>query len=189
MASNSIIKAPLAKKNPHQLEKHSDIRIDNYFWMKDREHPEVIDYLKAENVYCDESMAHTKSFQKDLFEEMKARIKEDDSSVPYKYNGYWYITKFEKGKDYPIYLRKKDSLDNPEELLFDCNAMAEGERYFKLAGISISPDNTLPGPISTIIFSSFFSNSKILSVQRTLLDICNLRLLIIFFEVAFTDAT
>ena len=143
MASNSIIKAPLAKKNPQQLEKHNDIRIDNYFWMKDREHPEVINYLNAENAYCDESMAHTKAFQKDLFEEMKGRIKEDDSSVPYKYNGYWYITKFEKGKDYPIYLRKKDSLDNPEELLFDCNAMAEGERYFKLAGISISPDNTL----------------------------------------------
>lgn len=143
MASNSIIKAPLAKKKPQQLEKHNDIRIDNYFWMKDREHPEVINYLNAENAYCDESMAHTKAFQKDLFEEMKGRIKEDDSSVPYKYNGYWYITKFEKGKDYPIYLRKKDSLDNPEELLFDCNAMAEGERYFKLAGISISPDNTL----------------------------------------------
>ena len=143
MASNSIIKAPLAKKIPHQLEKHNDVRIDNYFWMKDREHPEVIDYLKAENAYCDASMAHTKAFQKDLFEEMKARIKEDDSSVPYKYNGYWYITKFEKGKDYPIYIRKKDSLDNPEELLFDCNVMAEGERYFKLAGISISPDNTL----------------------------------------------
>ncbi len=88
-------------------------------------------------------MAHTKDFQTDLFEEMKARIKEDDSSVPYKYNGYWYITKFEKGKDYPIYTRKKDSLDNPEELLFDCNVMAEGESYFKLAGISISPDNKL----------------------------------------------
>ena len=99
MASNSIIKAPLAKKKPQQLEKHNDIRIDNYFWMKDREHPEVINYLNAENAYCDESMAHTKAFQKDLFEEMKGRIKEDDSSVPYKYNGYWYITKFENGKD------------------------------------------------------------------------------------------
>ncbi len=132
---------PVAKKIPHQLEKHDDIRLDNYFWMKDRTHPEVIDYLNAENNYCDAKMAHTKSFQKDLFEEMKARIKEDDSSAPYKYNGYWYITKFEKGKDYPIYTRKKDTLDNPEELLFDCNEMAKGESYFKLAGISISPDN------------------------------------------------
>jgi len=143
MIKNPDIKPPIAKKIPHQLEKHGDIRIDNYFWMKDREHPEVIDYLNAENKYCNSEMAHTKDFQTDLFEEMKARIKEDDSSVPYKYNGYWYITKFEKGKDYPIYTRKKGRLDNPEELLFDCNKMAEGESYFKLAGISISPDNKL----------------------------------------------
>ncbi|MHA7844306.1 MAG: S9 family peptidase [Winogradskyella sp.] len=143
MAKTSSINPPLAKKIPHELEIHGDVRVDNYFWMKDREHPEVIDYLKAENAYCEVQMAHTKEFQKDLFEEMKARIKEDDSSVPYKYNGYWYITKFEKGKDYPIYTRKKESLDNPEELLFDCNKMAEGQSYFKLVGISISPDNKL----------------------------------------------
>lgn len=143
MAKTSNIIPPLAKKIPHQLEKHGDVRVDNYFWMKDREHPEVIDYLKAENAFCDAQMAHTKKFQKDLFEEMKGRIKEDDSSVPYKYNGYWYITRFEKGKDYPIYTRKKESLENPEELLFDCNKMAEGHSYFKLVGISISPDNKL----------------------------------------------
>lgn len=143
MAKTSSINPPLAKKIPHELEIHGDVRVDNYFWMKDREHPEVIDHLKAENAYCEVQMEHTKEFQKDLFEEMKARIKEDDSSVPYKYNGYWYITKFEKGKDYPIYTRKKESLDNPEELLFDCNKMAEGQSYFKLVGISISPDNKL----------------------------------------------
>ena len=138
-----MTKPPIAKKIPHQLDKHGDLRIDNYFWMKDREHPEVISYLNAENAYCDAQMAHTKSLQKDLFEEMKARIKEDDSSVPYKYNGYWYITRFEKGKDYPIYTRKKETLNNPEELLFDCNKMAKGHSYFKLAGISVSPDNKL----------------------------------------------
>lgn len=138
-----MTKPPIAKKIPHQIEKHGDVRIDNYFWMKDRKHPEVINYLNAENEYCDKQMAHTKGFQKDLFEEMKARIKEDDSSVPYKYNGYWYITRFEKGKGYPIYTRKKDSLENPEELLFDCNKMAKGHNYFKLAGISVSPDNKL----------------------------------------------
>jgi len=143
MIKKSDLNPPTAKKIPHQLEKHGDLRTDDYFWMKDREHPEVIDYLNKENAYCDSKMAHTKDFQKDLFEEMKSRIKEDDSSVPYKYNGYWYITKFKKGKDYPIYTRKKDSLDNPEELLFDCNEMAKGEPYFKIAGISVSPDNTL----------------------------------------------
>lgn len=141
MKKNSSVNPPIAKKIPHELEKHGDVRVDNYFWMKDREHPEVIDYLNAENDYCDAQMAHTKVFQNELFEEMKARIKEDDSSVPYKYNGYWYITRFEKGKDYPIYTRKKESLDNAEELLFDCNKMAEGQSYFKLVGISISPDN------------------------------------------------
>lgn len=141
MIKKSDLNPPIAKKIKHEIEKHNDVRIDNYFWMKDREHPKVIDYLNAENKYCDLKMAHTKDFQKSLFEEMKARIKEDDSSVPYKYNGYWYITKFEKGKDYPIYTRKKNTLENSEELLFDCNEMAEGESYFKLAGISISPDN------------------------------------------------
>ena len=143
MTKKSELKLPAAKKIPHQLEKHGDRRIDNYFWLKDRDHPEVIEYLNAENDYCDSQMGHTKDFQNDLFEEMKSRIKEDDSSVPYKYNGYWYISKFEKGKDYPIYTRKKDTLDNPEEMLFDCNTMAEGESYFKLVGLSISPDNKL----------------------------------------------
>ncbi len=132
---------PVANKIPHKLEKHGDIRIDNYFWMNDRNNPEVRDYLIAENDYCDQNMVHTEKFQAELFEEMKSRIKEDDSSVPYKYNGYWYITKFEKGKDYPIYTRRKESLDNPEELLFDCNEMAKGKSYFKLVGISVSPDN------------------------------------------------
>ncbi len=143
MTKQTELNPPAAKKIPHELEKHGDVRVDNYFWMKDREHPEVIDYLNDENDYCDSQMTHTKDFQNDLFEEMKARIKEDDSSVPYKYNGYWYISKFEKGKDYPIYTRKKDTLKNPEELLFDCNEMAKGESYFKLAGISISPNNKL----------------------------------------------
>ena len=133
---------PKAKKISHSLKKHGDERIDNYFWLNDRENPDVIDYLKAENAYCDQEMKHTKSFQDELFKEMKARIKEDDESVPYKYNGYWYIVKHEKGKDYPIYVRKKETLEAEEELLFDCNEMANGHTYFRLVGLSISPDNT-----------------------------------------------
>lgn len=133
--------APRAKMIETKLEKHGDVRIDNYFWLNDRENPEVIDYLNKENDYLEENLKHTKGFQKTLFEEMKARVKEDDESVPYKYNGYWYITKFEKGKDYPIYTRKKESLDAEEELLFDCNRMAEGHPYFRLAGLNVSPDN------------------------------------------------
>jgi oligopeptidase B len=133
---------PIAKQIPKELVAHDDVRIDNYFWLNNRKNPEVIDYLEQENAYCDAMLKHTEEFQKDLFEEMKSRIKEDDQSVPYKYNGYWYIVKFETGKDYPIYLRRKESLNAKDELLFDCNKMAEGQSYFKLSGISISPDNS-----------------------------------------------
>ncbi|MEW7278140.1 S9 family peptidase [Aquimarina sp. 2201CG1-2-11] len=137
------IQTPIADKKPEKLEQHSDVRVDNYFWLNERENPQVIDYLTQENNYNDKITAHTKNFQTSLFEEMKGRIKEDDSSVPYKLNGYWYLTRYEKGKDYPIYSRKKDSLDAEEEILFDCNKEAEGHSYFKLSGINISPDNKL----------------------------------------------
>ena len=133
--------APLAKQIPKNLTIHDDVRVDEFYWLNDRENPEVIDYLNKENDYYNAHTAHTKDFQVSLFEEMKSRIKEDDSSVPYKYNGYWYITKFEKGKDYPIYIRKKESLTASEELLFDCNEMAKGHSYFRLVGLNISPNN------------------------------------------------
>jgi oligopeptidase B len=132
---------PQAKRVPHSLEKHGQVRTDAYYWLNDRENPEVIAYLQEENAYYQEATAHTKAFQTDLFEEMKARIKEDDESVPYFYNGYYYITRFEKGKDYPIHARKKGSLSATEEILFDCNVLAEGHAYFNLAGLSISEDN------------------------------------------------
>ena len=133
---------PTADQKPHQHKIHNDIRMDEYFWLKERENPEVIDYLERENDFYAKSTAHTVDFQNDLFEEMKARIKEDDSSVPYFYNGYWYISRYEKGQEYPIHTRKKGSIDAEEEILFDCNQMAEGHDYFKLVGINISPDNT-----------------------------------------------
>jgi oligopeptidase B len=136
------IKAPIAEKIEKHLEKHGDVRIDNYYWLNQPENEEVIDYLERENDYYEKMTAHTNDFQKDLFEEMKSRIKEDDESVPYKYNGYYYITKFEKGKDYPIYTRKKDRLEAAEELLFNVNDMAEGHSYYSLSGLSVSPDNT-----------------------------------------------
>ncbi|WP_298757385.1 S9 family peptidase [uncultured Psychroserpens sp.] len=139
----TTIEAPIARKIPKELEKHNDIRIDNYFWLNQRDDQNVLDYLNAENEFYQQETAHTKDFEKSLFEEMKSRIKEDDSSVPYKYNGYWYIVRYEKGKDYPIYTRKKETLDTTEELLFDGNLMAEGHGYFRLVGLSVSPDNTM----------------------------------------------
>ncbi len=135
------IQPPIAKIVPNSLEKHGDIRIDNYFWLNQREDKEVTDYLNKENEYYEKMTAHTKELQDDLFKEMKARIKEDDTSVPYFYNGYYYITRFEKGKDYPIYARKKGSLDAKEEIMFDCNELAKGQAYFNLSGLSVSEDN------------------------------------------------
>jgi len=139
----TTIEAPVARQIPKELSIHNDTRIDNYFWLNQREDQNVLDYLNAENEFYQQATTHTKDFEVSLFEEMKARIKEDDSSVPYKYNGYWYIVRYEKGKDYPIYTRKKDTLDAEEELLFDCNEMAEGHGYFRLVGLSVSPDNTM----------------------------------------------
>ncbi len=138
--SNKIV-PPVAKIVPKTLEKHGDKRIDNYYWLNERENPEVIDYLNKENEYYQQSTAHTKPLQDELFLEMKSRIKEDDSSVPYLYNGYYYITRFEIGKDYPIYSRKKGSLDAKEEIMFDCNEMAKGHAYFNLSGLNVSEDN------------------------------------------------
>jgi oligopeptidase B len=153
------IHAPVAKIIPTTLEKFNDVRIDDYFWLNDRENPEVIDYLNKENEYYQEMTAHTQDFQKELYEEMKARIKEDDESVPYLYNGYYYITRFETGKGYPIYARKKESLSANEEILFDCNALAEGQPYFKLGGMSISPDNSMA------IFSTDVIGRRIYTIQ------------------------
>ncbi|NNE75931.1 MAG: S9 family peptidase, partial [Pricia sp.] len=137
------VNPPIAKKIPKKLEKHGDIRIDNYYWLKDRDNPEVLSYLNAENDYYKTLTAHSKDFQDSLFKEMKGRIKEDDSSVPYKQNGYWYITRYERGKEYPIYSRKKETLGAEEEIMFNGNEMAEGHEYFNIGGIAISPDNTL----------------------------------------------
>ncbi len=138
---NNNLQPPVAKIIPHTIETHKHVRIDNYYWLNDRENPEVIDYLLKENEYYQQATAATKAFQTELFEEMKSRIKEDDQSVPYFYNGYYYITRYEKGKDYPIYARKKTSLDAPEEIMFDCNVYAEGHSYFQMVGLSVSEDN------------------------------------------------
>lgn len=134
---------PKAKKIAKNLEVHDDLRLDNYYWMNNREDPEVIDYLNQENAYNEKMTTHTKKFQARLFEEMKGRIKEDDKSVPYKLNKYWYLTRFETGKDYPIYSRKKEELDAPEELLFDVNEMAKDFEYYSLGGLNVSPDNKM----------------------------------------------
>ena len=132
---------PVAKIIPKTLEMFGDARVDNYFWLNDRENQSVIEYLKDENTYYQKNTAHTKKLQTALFKEMKARIKEDDESVPYLYNGYYYSTRFKKGQDYPIYSRRKGSLSAKEEIMFDCNELAKGQPFFQMSGLSVSSDN------------------------------------------------
>ena len=134
---------PTPKKKPKNLKKFDSIRVDNYYWLKNRNDPDVIKYLEKENDYYDKKTSHTKEFQDKIFKEIKNRIKEDDKSVPYFLNGYWYITKFKKDKDYPIYVRKKETLDSKEQILFDCNFLAKNYDFFNLSNIKISPDNKL----------------------------------------------
>lgn len=136
-------KTPRAKKIEKRLTKHNDVRIDDYYWLNERENPEVIAYLEEENAYYEAMTSHTQELKDSLFLEMKSRIKEDDSSVPYKFNGYWYATRYEVGKEYPIFTRRFEKEDAEEEIMFNCNLMAEGFDYFNLGGLSVSPNNEL----------------------------------------------
>ena len=133
---------PIADIIPYQHKIHNHIRIDNYYWLKERSNPDVVDYIKRENDYYEKKTINSIPLQEELYIEMRERIKEDDNSVPYFFNGYWYITRFEENKDYPIYTRKKEKLTSKEEIIFDCNKMAKGHEYFDLVGVSVSPDNT-----------------------------------------------
>ncbi|MCH2234325.1 MAG: S9 family peptidase [Crocinitomicaceae bacterium] len=134
---------PVAKKIPHTLETHNHKRIDNYYWLRDKENTEVIDYIKAENEYCEHSQKHNESLREELFQEMKGRIKEDDASAPYLSNGYWYYTRFETGKELSIFCRKKESLESEEEILIDENKNAEGHDYYDVVSMAVSIDNKL----------------------------------------------
>lgn len=138
---DTLTAPPIAEKKPHELTIHGHTRVDEYFWLNDRENPEVIEYLNAENAYTKAMMADTDTLQDKLYKEMRGRIKEDDSSVPYQDNGYWYYTRYEEGKEYPIHCRKKSSLDAPEEVMLNVNELAEGHDYFSVAGLSVSDDN------------------------------------------------
>ncbi|HSL47134.1 MAG TPA: S9 family peptidase [Anaerolineales bacterium] len=131
---------PTAPKRPYEITQHGYTRIDNYYWMRDRTDPEVLKYLHAENDYLEEIMGHTKSLQEALYTEMKERIKETDSTVPEKQRGFFYYSRTEEGKQYPIYCRKKGSLDAPEEILLDQNILAEGKSFCSIGALTISPD-------------------------------------------------
>lgn len=137
------MKAPRATKISKELTEHNDTRIDNYFWLNDRSNPDVIAYLEQENAYTKEKMKDVEVLQKDLYSEIIGRIKQDDQSVPYFDNGYYYYTRFEEGKEYPLFCRKKQSLDSPEEVMLNINELAKGHDFYQVSGLSISPNNNL----------------------------------------------
>lgn len=134
---------PVAKIDPTSLEIHGDVRTDDYFWLRERDNPEVIEYLEAENAYTEAAMAPTQELQDALFEEIVGRIKQDDSSVPYKDGRYWYYTRYEEGNEYPIFCRKSGSLDAREEIMLNANELAEGHEFFSVRGTSVSSDDDI----------------------------------------------
>jgi len=151
------VQPPVANIIPHELtSKHGDTRLDNYYWMNDREDQAVIDHLTAENNYLDTMMAHTKDFQEALFNEMRGRIKEDDSSVPYKLDDYYYYSRFVTGGEYPIYCRKKGSLEAPEEIIADGNELGKGQSFFNFF-TSVSPDHKLVAIVMDTIGRNFYT--------------------------------
>ena len=164
---------PDAAKKPHEMTIHGDTRVDDYYWMrltdeqksakeKDSHTQEVVDYIDAENDYTESRLKHTKKFQDKLFDEIVDRIKKDDESVPYLDNGYFYYTRYEKGKEYAIHCRKKESLDGEEEILLDENVLAKGHDYFAVGGLDVSPDNQWMSYgvdlVSRRIYTIYFKN-------------------------------
>ena len=139
----NALKPPLAKKVQKLLTMHDVVRQDDYFWMNQRDNQDVLDYLNAENTYCEEVMKPTKALQQQLFDEIRSRIKEDDQSVPFFRKNYWYYTRYETGKEYPIYCRKFQTQDNPEEIILDVNQLAQGHAFCAVGEMAISDDNKI----------------------------------------------
>ena len=138
-----MVKPPVAKEIPTELVKNGDKRIDNYYWMNERDNPEVIKYLEAENTYTKAMMKPVAKLQEKLYDEIIGRIEQKDISVPYFLNGYFYYTRFEEGKEYPIYCRKKETLEAEEEIMIDANELAAAHEFFHIGSVTVSPDNRM----------------------------------------------
>jgi oligopeptidase B len=140
---NKTPQPPVAQRIEKQMILHGDTRIDFYYWMNERENPAVVEYLSAENEYLEKSLSHTEALQDSLFNEMRSRIKEDESSAPYFHNGYHYYTRYEVGSEYPVYCRRKETMNAPEEILLNVSEMAQKYSYFRVGDYSVSPNNQL----------------------------------------------
>ena len=132
---------PKAKEIPYEMTIHGDTRVDEFYWLRDRENPEVIEYLNSENSYREKIMIGTEALQEHLYHEMVGRIKKDDSSVPYELDGYFYYTRYEGDLEYPLYCRKLGSLEAEEEIMLNVNELAEGHDYYQVSGLSMHPSN------------------------------------------------
>ena len=137
--------APIADRRPHEVSSPHGSRVDEYYWLRDdqRDDADVLDYLEAENRFHQDSTKHIRALAEQVYSEILGKIQQDDSTVPQLDNGYWYYVRFEKGKEYPIHARKRGSLDSPEEVLLDGNAMSEGTDFFQIGGYEVSPDNRM----------------------------------------------
>ncbi len=135
--------APVAEKIPHELELHGDLRVDDYYWLRERSNPEVLEYLEAENAYASAMMAETEVLQGELFEELKNRLEPDESTVPARSDGYYYYKRHEGGLEYPIHCRKRGSVEAPEEIILDINRVAAGHDFCSVRGVAVSPDTRL----------------------------------------------
>lgn len=133
----------MVKKIPTRFEEHGHVRIDDYYWLKERENPEVIAYLNAENEYAEKEMSHAQVSEDKLFNEIKARFKQTDMSVPYQRDGYFYYTRYEEGREYPIFARKRGSLDEVEEIMLDANILAQGHEFCAIGGLAVSAERDL----------------------------------------------
>ena len=140
---NTLPTPPKAAIRPHEMTEHGHTRIDNYYWLNERENPEVIAYLEAENQYAEACLKHTEPLQERLFKEMTGRIKQDDNSVPVRIRDYYHYIRYEEGKEYPIYCRKKHSLEAQEEIILDGNVLAKGHAFFEIGEVSLSEDDKM----------------------------------------------
>jgi oligopeptidase B len=141
--AETTIPPPVAKKVPKTDQIHGEKRVDDYFWLRDKPNPDVKAYLEAENAYTDAVMKPTEAFQESLYKEMLARIKETDVNVPYRQGGYFYFSRTEQGKQYPIYCRKKGSVEAAEETTLDVNKLAEGQKFMSLGAYTVTDDGNL----------------------------------------------
>lgn len=158
------MEAPRAKKVPHIFKEHGVEREDPYHWLRERDRPDVIAHLEAENKYTAERLKPVAKLEEELFQEIKARIKKTDISYPYRDRGDYFYTRVEEGSEYEIYCRKKKTLEAPEEILLDCNERAKGKDYYSCGLMNVSPDG------KTLAFAEDVVGRRIYSLRFKDLD-------------------